>query len=180
MLISRFSGTTDVLGKRSCQQAQGWDLCWRCGAGERSPGAASAPLLTEHNHTCSSAFPRPVHAWEIVSTAEIQINRKFSSTSGIPVRDSVYWCLCEHVVASHRWNMRCLLLRDKDSLQYTIHYKTVLGQWEQMSQNKTFYLSATPQSIKPQLKKLCITPCKEPVCLMDGLYELSPAFVNDL
>lgn len=49
-----------------------------------------------------------------------------------------------------------------------------------MSQNKTFYLSAAPQSIKPQLTKLCISPCKELVGLMDGLYEFSPVFVNDL
>uniref|UniRef100_A0A8C0ECH2 LRRNT domain-containing protein n=1 Tax=Bubo bubo TaxID=30461 RepID=A0A8C0ECH2_BUBBB len=37
---------------------------------------------------------------------------------------------------------------------------------------KTFYHSAAPHSIKPQLTWLCIYPCKELIYLGDGLYEL--------
>uniref|UniRef100_A0A8C9EJW0 Nyctalopin n=1 Tax=Pavo cristatus TaxID=9049 RepID=A0A8C9EJW0_PAVCR len=39
-----------------------------------------------------------------------------SSTSGVPVTDSVCWCLCEHVVASYNWCTDCFAVRIQDSV----------------------------------------------------------------
>lgn len=52
-----------------------------------------------------------------------------------------------------------------------------MEEWVKMSPSKTFYHSAAPCSIEPQLTWLCIYPCKELICLRDGLYEFClPAF----
>lgn len=49
---------------------------------------------------------------------------------------------------------------------------TVLEVWVKTPPYKTFYHSAVPHSTEPQLTWLCIYPCKEVICLRDGLYNL--------
>lgn len=48
----------------------------------------------------------------------------------------------------------------------------MLEVWAKTSPCKTFYCSAAPHSTEPQIMWLCVYPCKEVICLRDGLYEL--------